>query len=56
MGKRRGLKVRVSVSGFRLGTGPPVSNSWITIILWLYIALNMTPNIDCYSEGAVPKV
>ena len=32
--------------GFRLGTGPP---------LRLYIALNRTPNIDCYWVGAVPK-
>ena len=27
---------------------PPLGNSWIVIILWLYIALNRTPNIDCY--------
>ena len=27
---------------------PALSNSWITIIIWLYIALNRTPNIDCY--------
>ena len=27
---------------------PPLSNSWIIIILWLYIALDRTPNIDCY--------
>ena len=25
-------------------------------IIWLYIALNRTPNIDCYLVGAVPKV
>ena len=25
-------------------------------IIWLYIALNRTPNIDCYWVGAVPKV
>ena len=30
---------------------PPLSNSWIIIILWLYIALNRTPNIDCYGYG-----
>ena len=30
---------------------PPLSNSWITIIIWLYIALNRTPNIDCYRGG-----
>ena len=27
---------------------PPLSNSWIIFILWLYIALNRIPNIDCY--------
>ena len=42
--------------GFRLSTAPPLSNSWIIIIIWLYIALNRTPNIDCYWVGAVPKV
>ena len=35
---------------------PPLSNSWIISIIWLYIALNRTPNIDCYWLGAVPKV
>ena len=35
---------------------PPLSNSWIIIIIWLYIALNRTPNIDCYCVGAVPKI
>ena len=35
---------------------PPLSNSWIIIIVWLYIALNRTPNIDCYWVGAVPKL
>ena len=34
----------------------PLSNSWIMIIIWLYIALNRTTNIDCYWVGAVPKV
>ena len=45
------------------GSGPwglgwvlPLSNSWIINIIWLYIALNRTPNIDCYWVGAVPKV
>ena len=33
---------------------PPLSNSWIITIIWLYIALNRTPNIDCYWVGAVP--
>ena len=35
-----------------LGTAP-LSNSWIMIIIWFYIALNRTPNIDCYWVGAV---
>ena len=35
---------------------PPPSNSWI-VIIWLYIALNRTPSVDCYwGVGAVPKV
>ena len=33
------------VVGFRLGTAP-LSNR-----IWLYIALNRTPNIDCYWGG-----
>ena len=35
--------------GFRLGTA--LSNSWIISIIQLYIALNRTPNIDCYWGG-----
>ena len=35
---------------------PPLSNSWIIPVIWLYIALNRTPNKDCYWGGAVPKV
>ena len=35
---------------------PPLSNSWMLIIIQLYIALNRTPNVDCYWGGAVPKV
>ena len=35
---------------------PPLSNSGIISIIWLYIALNRTPNIDRYWVGAVPKV
>ena len=34
---------------------PPLSSSWIISIIELYIALNRTPNIDCYWVGAVPK-
>ena len=30
---------------------PPLSNSWIISIIGLYIALNGTPNIDCYLGG-----
>ena len=41
--------------GSRLGT-TPLSNSWIIIIIGLYIAFNRTPNMDCYWVGAVPKV
>ena len=28
---------------------------WIISIIWLYKALNRTPNIDCYWVGAVPN-
>ena len=33
-----------------------LSNSWIIFLIWLYIALNRTPNMDCYWVGAVPKI
>ena len=26
------------------------------ILIWFYIALHRTPNLDCYRVGAVPKV
>ena len=35
---------------------PHLSNSWIMHVIWVYIALNRTPNIDCYWVGAVPKI
>ena len=35
---------------------PPLSNSWIINMIWLYIVLNRTPNVDCYWVGAVPKL
>ena len=35
---------------------PPLSNSWIIDIIGLYIALNRTPNIDCYWVRPEPKV
>ena len=38
-----------------IGYCPPLSNSWMIIITWLYIAFNRTPNTDCYWVGAVPK-
>ena len=40
---------------YRLGTAP-LGNSWIIIRTWLYIALNRTPNIDCFWVGAVPNL
>ena len=40
--------------GFRLGTAP-LSSSWIISIIGVYIALNRTPNIDCYSGGQYPR-
>ena len=33
---------------------PPLGNCWIIIVIWLYIALNRTPNIDCYWGGQYP--
>ena len=35
---------------------PPLSNSWIIHMRRLYIALNRTPNMDCYCVGAVPNL
>ena len=34
--------------GFRLGTAPSLSKCWIISIIWLFIALKRTPNIDFY--------
>ena len=34
----------------------PLSNSWIVIIIGLHIALNRTPNIDCYWGGSTQDV
>ena len=28
---------------------PPLSNRWILLLKWLYIAINRTPNINCYN-------
>ena len=30
---------------------PPLTNSWIIIEIWLCIAINRTPNTDCYWVG-----
>ena len=35
---------------------PPPSNSWTINIIWLYVALNRTPNIGSYWVGEVPKI
>ena len=35
---------------------PPLSNGWRIIIVWFYVALNGTPNFDCYWGWAVPKL
>ena len=51
----QGMTVGLGLIGFRLDTAPS-SNSWIINISGLYIALNRTPNMDCYWVGAVPKV
>ena len=37
------------------GVLPPLSNSWIIFIVYVYIVPNMTPSIDCYWVGAVSK-
>ena len=29
----------------------PLCNSYMKFIIWLYIALNMTPNTDCHRVG-----
>ena len=35
---------------------PPLCNSWILSVIWLYKALNVTPGIDCYRVGPVPSL
>ena len=54
-----GLAFRLVCCGYldsyTFSTAPP-SNSWITSMIGLYIALNGTPNIDCYWVGAVPNL
>ena len=51
------LKSLDSVEGlrFKVGYCPPQQQLDKEFIIGLYIALNRTPNIDCYWVGAVPK-
>ena len=51
-----GLGYRAQILEYECWVLPPLSNSWIISIIWLYIALNRTPNIDCYWVGAVPNI
>ena len=44
---------QVELVEFKLGTAPPQYN-WIIILIWLYMALNRTPDIGCY-WGQHPK-
>ena len=46
----QGLRLRFRMQGL-FWVLPPLSNSWIIIIIWIYIALNRTPNVDCYWVG-----
>ena len=47
------LRRRICCLGWIL---PPIRNSWLITIIGLYIALNRTPNLNCYWVGAVPNV
>ena len=49
-------KLESIIMGYMGWVLPPLSNSWIIDIVWLYIALNRTPNMDCYWVGAVPNI
>ena len=46
----------MSHTHLNIGYCPPLSNSWITFRVWLYIALNRTSSVDCYWVGAVPSL
>ena len=48
--KTCGIPVFLLEIRYTLDTAP-VSNSWIIFIIWIHIALNRTPNIDCYWGG-----
>ena len=52
---RRFLRAQDVLDMLKLGTAP-LSNSWMIIIIWLYIAPNRTSNIDWYWVGAVLNV
>ena len=55
------VKVRVELGcqgsrfRFRVGYCQPLSNTWIISRIWLYVALNRTPNMDCYWGGQYPS-
>ena len=34
----------------------PFRSSWIIIVIWLFIALSMTPDIDCPRVEEIPNV
>ena len=54
---RRSTSLRILSSiAYLLGPFPLLSNSWIIGVIWLYVALHSTPNIDCYWVGAVPNI
>ena len=48
------LSRKVQIFKRALWVLPPLSNSWIITIIWLFIALTRTPNIDCYWWGQYP--
>ena len=51
--ERRGRERAIHKMMYTLGTAlPPLSNSRIISKIWLFIALNRTPNIDCYWGGS----
>ena len=35
---------------------PPLCNSWIMLIIYFCIALNMMLSMDCYRTGTGPKL
>ena len=51
-GQALGVRGVIGVMGVIV---PPLTKRRIITIIRLYIALNMTPYMDCYWEGAVPK-